>query len=549
MIPKGPYFSQSSELNAFLTAVEGIGYIWDLETDQMTWFGPIQSYFKSPPETGDQWNQHIHPDDLVARTESLNFHFKGGLLMTCEYRVLFESGGSYWFREFAQANSEPGNAPSFVIGLLHYDHAYCQYKKDLENLSHKDPLTGLFNKFRFCQSLEQSLLYSHRYKISSSYLVLAIDHLDMLNITYGAAAVNDLICQIAQDLQKFIRPTDIVGRISGNVYGIIVEHCDEEEILGFAHNLNLFIQQKGFQTSSGALYTTISIGTVTFPQQGSQVADILARADTALTQAKRQGVGRIVAYNPYSSEEISQKHDMKLRGNVHQALVTDQILVYYQPVVTEDKALKFYECLSRLQTPEGEIIPAADFLPVVERFRMTRFFDIKILEKVVETLIQNPSLSLSVNLSRLTLNDSIWLDRLCGLLRENPSVGPRLIVEITETAALPSWERIDDFVKKIKDQGCAIALDDFGVGYTSFLFLKTLPVDLVKIDAAYVKGIQPGSTNMVFIRALMSLARGLGFKVLAEGIETDSDFRIMKEEGVDLFQGYYLGHPQKTLKG
>jgi diguanylate cyclase (GGDEF)-like protein len=542
---KYPPTPSHEDIHTFLTTLQGIGYLWDLTTDTLTWFGAINFYFPNPPATGDEWSQLIHPHDLVARSEALSFNFKGGLLMNCEYRVALSSGDYYWFREIAQGDSLGKDTPSKVMGLLFYDHPQCQYKKELERFSTTDPLTGTFNKSRFCQSLEQSLLYSLQYKISGSYLVVAIDHLDMMNITYGASAVNELICQIAADLKAFVRPTDVVGRISGNTYGVVVEHCDEEEIMTFAQKLSDHIQRKAFPTSAGVIYSTVSIGTVTFPSQGETMADILARADTALAQGKKQGSNALVHYNPHNSQEVSQRHDMKLRGEVHHALVNDQLLLYYQPITDPQKNILLYECLCRLKTQTGEIMSAKDFIPVVERFRMTRLFDIRIMEKVVEALIATPTLRLSLNLSRLTLNDSVWLDRFSGLLRENPSVAPRIVVEITETAALPAWENIEGFVGKIKDLGCSIALDDFGVGYTSFIFLKTLPIDLVKIDTAYVKGIHPDSPNMIFVRALMDMARGLGFKILAEGVESESDFQCMKAEGADLFQGYYLGMPQE----
>ena len=183
------------------------------------------------------------------------------------------------------------------------------------------------------------------------------------------------------------------------------------------------------------------------------------------------------------------------------------------------------------------------FVPIAEKLGMVRLLDLRALELAVAELTAYPQVSVAVNVSSLTVTDPAWMRKLMGLIRGRPTIAKRLMVEITETAALEDSEVTSRFVAAVRGMGCKVALDDFGSGYTSFRHMKSLTVDVVKIDGAFVTDIEKNVENQVFIKTLMSLADGFGLQTVAECIETESEARILAAEGADFLQGWHFGKP------
>nr|MDP9196275.1 EAL domain-containing protein [Pseudomonadota bacterium] len=245
-----------------------------------------------------------------------------------------------------------------------------------------------------------------------------------------------------------------------------------------------------------------------------------------------------------ADEREGHRRDLAMAEEVKAALHARRLVMAWQPVVNAAKGdVEFYECLLRLVRGDGTIVPAAAFIPVVERLGLARLIDRHVLETVVQELLDHSSIILAMNISGYTALDRGWLKALTALVQKNPSIAPRLIIEITETAAVTDVAAMADFVRAVRRMGIRVAIDDFGAGYTTFQHLRNLPADFIKIDGSYIRDLATNAENRLFVRNLTDLGTNLGMATVAECVESADDARILKQAGVQLLQGYYFGKP------
>ena len=297
-------------------------------------------------------------------------------------------------------------------------------------------------------------------------------------------------------------------------------------------------------TARGPIYATVSIGSTAFPDQGLTSYDVITRSESALGEAKRAGRDCHVHYRMTEEQRQRQRRSLSISEQVQAAMREQRVMFAFQPVVEATTgAVDHYECLLRMRAPDGRIIAASDFVPVVEQLGFIRLIDRHVLDKVLEELSAHPEVKLGFNISGLTAADRPWLRSLISELRNNPAIASRMIIEITETAALYDIEESARFVSALRQAGCRVALDDFGAGHTSLRHLQSLAVDTVKIDGSFVRNLAGNKASQVFLRHLLGLAKGFGFNTVAECVTTAEDAAILKREGVGFLQGHFFGRP------
>jgi EAL domain-containing protein (putative c-di-GMP-specific phosphodiesterase class I) len=229
---------------------------------------------------------------------------------------------------------------------------------------------------------------------------------------------------------------------------------------------------------------------------------------------------------------------------VRTALNEGRLLLAFQPVVCAATGeIDYFECLLRMRSDQGHIIAAAEFITPLEELGMIGLIDRYVLQKTVELLAADPAVRLGFNVSGLTVSDRAWLRSLTSLLRRRPDLGPRLVVEITETAALGDIAESAHFVDSLRQAGCRVALDDFGAGYTSLRHLQVLPVQIIKIDGSLIRQMTSKSHTRVFLRHLLGLARSCGLITVAESVELAEEAALLRLEGISRLQGYLIGRP------
>jgi len=287
---------------------------------------------------------------------------------------------------------------------------------------------------------------------------------------------------------------------------------------------------------------TASIGISVFPSDASSARTVVSHADNALRAARRLGCDCYLDYAEVPEHTRTERPELVIVEQVKQVLKDDRFKLAFQPVVSaETGAVEFYEGLAHMIDPEGNVIAAGGFVPVIEQMRL---IDRRVLELGLDALEHNPDMHLAINLSGMTAVDPVWLRMLEERLQGRRDLACRLILEITETVALDDVDESSRFVSTLTQFGYRVALDDFGAGFTSFRHLRTLNVAIVKIDGSFVRDIVSNPENLLFVRTLVNLAKGIGLKCVGEWVETAEEAALLKQEGVDFLQGWHCGKPE-----
>jgi EAL domain-containing protein (putative c-di-GMP-specific phosphodiesterase class I) len=310
-----------------------------------------------------------------------------------------------------------------------------------------------------------------------------------------------------------------------------------------ADHLRASVRQQVIETRAGMVSATISVGAVWLPSAAATSQEAMLRAEEALERGRSSGRDGFAVYVKSPQRETARLRLMAIADDVVAALHDRRLIFAYQPIIDAlTRKPVHYECLLRMQK-DGAILSAGHFIPAAEQLGLARLVDRHALEMTVSALHAHPDVTLAVNVSGTTASDPAWLHSFIKYVRANNEVASRLIIELTETAALHHFEENARFVSQLREMGCRVAIDDFGAGYTSFRNLQMLRVDTVKIDGAYVKGLSSSPENRVFVRTLVDLAKNFNLKTVAEWVGSDEDADLLQSFGVDYFQGFHFGEP------
>src|SRR5579859_849204 len=536
------------QLHAALEAAGDLAYVWDLGSDALDWHGAIRARLgdshAASIATGRGFAERIHPEDRARREGRLEAAATSGDGYECEYRLRDDGGTTIWVQERGRAERDGDDAPLRLLGVLRLVTDRKLEEQRLERLANYDELTGHFNRTRLREALTQAVASSLRSGLPGAYLAIGIDKLGTINDAFGYEIADQVIIEIGQRLDRQFRESDVIGRVGGDRFGVVLTNCAPENVVTVAEKILELIGHSQITTDIGPIYATVSIGSVSFPEQGKTGFDLMTRAETALAEAKRAGRDCFVPYRIAEAQQRQQRTDIALGERVQRALKENRLVFAYQPVVDSDSgAVAYHECLLRMVAEDGGIVSAAAFVPVIEQLGFIRLIDRFVLERAVSEASQHPECSLAFNISGLTATDHAWLRLLVSLLRDRPEVARQLIVEITETAALHDIQESARFVGTLRELGCRVALDDFGAGFTSFRYMQALDVDIVKIDGSFVRNLAESYDNQIFLRHLVGLADAFGLITVAECVESARDATILRQEGVRFLQGYYYGRP------
>ena len=532
---------------AALAAAGDVAYVWDIDTDCVSWHGPLKVLgFANAASiaTGQAFTGRINPEDLVQRQQLLHAHYTRGARFDCEYRLRLETGDFAWLHDRGAAEFDAVGRPKRMLGVLRLITGRKAQEQQLERLANYDELTGHFNKKRLREVLDRELAASLRATSPGIYLAVGVDKLATINDALGYKAADQVLVEIGRRLDRCMRASDVIGRVGGDRFGIVLGQCNEAHIAAAAEKILAAVNQMPIETASGPIYATVSIGSAAFPEQAKTAYEVMTRAESALAEAKRAGRDCFVPYKLTEEQRSRHRVGMALGERVQRALKEGRMPLAYQPVVSSTTGdVDYHECLLRMIDEEGRVIAAGAFVPAIEQLGFIRVIDRHVLETAVEELANNPKVHLGINISGLTATDRTWLRAIIALLRDKREVARRLLVEITETEALHDIEESARFVGSLHELGCRVALDDFGAGFTSLRHLQALGVDIVKIDGSFVRNLTQSTANQVFLRHLVGLAKGLGLQTVAEMVETSEEASILQQEGVGFLQGYYFGRP------
>jgi diguanylate cyclase (GGDEF)-like protein len=435
-------------------------------------------------------------------------------------------------------------ATARLVGLMRDTTERFSEVRRLSYLATRDELTGHLNRNALREELSQAIERAKEESRNCAFLVASIDRLAMINDSFGFDAGDEVIMGVGERLARTLRGSDIIGRTAGNKFGVILKNCRENEIAVVAGRLRAAVRAQGIESRSGMVSATCSVGAVWLPQAASTSQEAMLRAEQALDKARANGRDGFAAYQASASRETARLRMMQISDEVMEALKEKRLKLAYQPIISaRTRQISHYECLLRMVKPDGTVLSAGHFVPAAEQMGIVHLVDRFALETVVTQLKANAGLTLAVNVSGTAASDPAWLQGFVDFVRAEKEVAPRLIVELTETAALHHFEENAHFVSQLRDLGVRVAIDDFGAGYTSFRNLQMLHVDTVKIDGSYVTDLSQSPENQLFVRTLVGLARSFDIKTVAEWVSSEEDAALLQNFGVDYFQGFHFGEP------
>ena len=415
-------------------------------------------------------------------------------------------------------------------------------EQQLRYLADHDALTGLMNGRRFEEELRARLADAVRYSHTGAVLALDLDGLKDVNDRHGHGAGDGLIRSVAHRLRDRLRETDVLARVGGDEFVVLLTHTAPDEAANVARSLLDAVRDHRLVVDSQLVRVTTSIGVATFgPEGGAGTADdVLAAADNALYLSKDAGRDRITVCEGGADPAGSRYRGWALR--LREAIDAGGLLLHVQPIMDlRTGAIDRYEALVRLDGPDGPIPPGA-FIGNAERLGLIHDIDAWVLRKAISVLARHPGITLEVNVSGRNVGDHD-LPRLIEQELRRTGVDPtRLVIEITETAAIANMDDARRFADEICALGCSFALDDFGAGFGSFAYLKHLPADLLKIDGDFIAGPRSQVDDLV-IRSIVEIARELGKETVAEYVGDEETVVRLREIGVDYAQGFHIGRP------
>jgi len=424
-----------------------------------------------------------------------------------------------------------------------------QLRRKLNYEGSHDQLTGFLNRVAFEQKFETVVVEGSSGAAQHVLAYLDIDQFKIVNETCGNAAGDRLLKQVAGILQARVRKSDILSRLSGDEFGIIMPFFEMKRALEVMQNIIIDIQHSGFVWQDKEYQVTASIGVMAFGQMRDEFSDFYSKVTTACYLAKENGGNQYHFIDEDDEKVVAQQESMDWVSGIMKGFNEDRFCLYVQPIVSinPDEDFSHYEVLIRYRSPDGTIIPPNDFLPPAERYNLIEKVDSWVVRKMIEWLQQNrkkvEGKMFSVNLSGRSIGSETFHRFLQDSLTDSGIDLENLCFEITETAAVDDVDKSVEFITSIKQLGAKISLDDFGTGLSSFSYLKQFPVDYLKIDGEFIRDIIDDDKSFVFVRSMTELGHCLDMKVIAEFVESDTMFDRLRDANVDYIQGYTVGKP------
>jgi diguanylate cyclase (GGDEF)-like protein len=410
-----------------------------------------------------------------------------------------------------------------------------------------DSLTGLLDRRRFRSELDQYVSFTARYGGQGAVMIVDIDGLKGVNDSLGHQTGDNLIRQVAEVMRERVRVSDIVARLSGDEFAVLMPQTDTAGALQLGEDLRAQVAENA-RVSSEPGGATISVGITMFGGGRGGSEAVLAAADQAMYRAKEGGRNQIALFRDPSEPQRGPKRQQTTASRIRDALTEDRLSLHTQPIQNlVSGEVERYELLLRMRSEEGELLPASSFIESAERSGMIQELDRWVVGRALELLAEREAqgrpLSLHVNLSGTSLTDVSVLDFIERRLDEGGADPSRCTFEITETANVYDFDAATGFADRLTEFGCQVAIDDYGAGFGPFHYLKRIPFDLIKIDGSFVRDMPRSDADQLTVKAIVQIARGLGKTTIAEYVQDDRTTEMLREYGVDMAQGYHLGRP------
>jgi len=555
-------------VEASLAATGAIAYEWDFDSDQMSWSAGWSTFAggarSTAPASGKSLWAAINAEDRDRRYETM---FGGtqsdegdGVPFKADYSLLPNGTTSRFpVTEDGRWFTDEAGRPCLARGVLRRaEGALATGSTDID-IVRQTPKTsngsgivtteqGLLSRHGLQAALGREVGQAVRHGGTAGFLLIGIDALANVNHAYGFEVADQMIAAVWQRVRNALPNSVALAGYSSNKLGAVLPRGSKADIEVIAKTIIVAATTLTDRCEASQIPVSISIGAVRLPSQANSAEMAMYRAEEALSAARKTPQSSFCTYTPSRARENARQFNLGLADRIVSALNDRRLHIDYQPVVNaQGGGINFYECLLRLTETDGTVTVAGAFMSAAEQLGLARLLDHRVLELVLDTMMSRDDVTLSLNVSPLTVLSPDWIDSLTTALNGRHDVASRLIVEITETVAIEDTASTVQFIDTLHDLGARVAIDDFGAGYTSFRNLKLLNVDMVKIDGEFIRNLSSSKDDQVFVRTLIDLAANFKLETVAEHVETAADAELLASWGVGGFQGYFHGRPHPEL--
>ncbi|MFV2032475.1 MAG: EAL domain-containing protein [Gammaproteobacteria bacterium] len=461
-----------------------------------------------------------------------------------------KNGSFYWASNSISGIRDKHGVITHYISILDDVTQEIELKEQISFQASHDVLTGLINRREFERRAERLISTFQQGQDDHALCFMDLDQFKVINDTCGHTAGDELLRQLGEVLQSTVRQRDTLARLGGDEFGVLMEHCSLDQARRVAETLASAVSDFHFPWEGHLFRISASIGLVAINELTPTLTELLRQADAACYMAKDLGRNRIHMYHSGDSEMAQRQGEMQWVARINRALEDDRFTLYAQPIVPLDASgARHFELLLRMIDENGEIIPPGAFLPAAERYDLIGLLDHWVVKNTFALLTDNPDFVaqidlISINLSGQSLSNGAFLEFIIANMESCEIAPNKICFEVTETVAISNLAAASAFISILRDLGCRFALDDFGSGLSSFGYLKSLPVDYLKIDGMFVRDMVDDPIDHAMVKSINDIGQVMGMETIAEFVENDEIKGMLREIGVNYAQGYGVGKPQ-----
>ena len=485
-----------------------------------------------------------HPDDVDASLQALGDLLAGvEVNWECEQRYLRKDGGVVVVSLSASVVEDTQGELQHLIMQIRDVTERKRLEARLVHLADHDPLTELYNRRRFEVELDSQLRLARRYGDTAALLMLDLDHFKYVNDSLGHTVGDRVIAHVGALLPHRLRDTDVVARLGGDEFAVILPRVDPGHAAYVADTLVRQIEENPFVHAGHSYRLSASVGVSMLTAETASAEDALVTADVALYDAKQHGRNRVALFSPDRREDVLEGLTWSQR--LREALATDGFELHAQPIVnlrTGETVMQ--ELLVRMRSENGTLIAPGQFLGPAARFGYMPAIDKWVIAQAVKLLAAVPGRRLTVNLAAQTIAEARLVDYITEQIVLTGADPHDLIFELSEADLIANLDLARDTCERLQRLGCAIALDDFGSGFSGFSYLKAFSVDLLKIDGQFIREVGTNEVDRLVVRAILDVARGMKLPTVAEFVSDGAVAQHCRELGATYGQGFYLARPR-----
>ncbi len=488
-----------------------------------------------------------HPDDVAAGVRFVENLVEGSGPAAYQLEKRYRHADGHWvWTQLSTSvvrteDGEPDVLVSQIVDISRRKHD----EDELRRLANTDVLTGMWNRWRFEAQLTDAVEQCRSGERQSALLLIDIDGFKHVNDSFGHAAGDALLVEVARRLRERVRDTDAVGRVAGDEFGVLLPSVRPRQALAAARSISEHITASPIDLGDGHEITpTVSIGATMIDGSTRAPSDVFVAADIALYDAKDLGRNRAVLYGEDEARHARMSSDLLWSQRIRRALAEGRFTLYAQPIVDLESGIALkHEVLLRMLDEDGSMIPPGVFLPAAERFRLIGELDLWVVGEATRLAAAYPNAVLSINLSGSSVTNPDMVGKIEEMIESAGCRGEQLVFEITETEAIASMEQAELLSGRLARLGCRLALDDFGAGFASFYHLKALPLQFIKLDGEFIRNLPANGDDLLVVQAVQGVAVGMGRTVIAEQIEDRDTADVLLRLGVRYGQGYHFARP------